>query len=236
MASALTLIIGIAALVLLIALVWRFSSIRASLPCPAWLSWMVELDNPLFRNNRAQVIIDNSAVHPGMKVLDFGCGPGRLTLPLARLVGDGGEVTALDLQPGMLQRLREKAEAEGIGNIKYILGAAGQGILPDNRYDSIFLVTVLGEIPDKVAALKEIFDSLKEKGTLSVTEVIADPHFLRQNTVRHLAKSAGFVEKSFFGKSISYTVIFEKNEKGTSSHLEAPPSLNPCINYRKIEV
>ena len=236
MASALTLIIGIAVLALLVAMVWRFSSMRASLPCPAWLSWMVELDNPLFRNNRAQVIIDNSAVQPGMKVLDFGCGPGRLTLPLARLVGDGGEVTALDLQPGMLQRLQEKAKAEGVGNIKYILGAAGQGILPGNRYDCIFLVTVLGEIPDKVAALKEIYDSLKAKGTLSVTEVIADPHFLRQSTVRRLAKSVGFVEKGFFGKSISYTVIFEKNEKGTSSHLEAPPSSNPCINCRKIEV
>jgi ubiquinone/menaquinone biosynthesis C-methylase UbiE len=98
----------------------------------------------------------------------------------------------------MLQRLREKAEAEGVGNIKYILGAAGQGILSGNRYDCVFLVTVLGEIPDKVAALKEIFDSLKVKGTLSVTEVIADPHFLRQNTVRHLAKSVGFVEKGFF--------------------------------------
>jgi hypothetical protein len=63
-------------------------------------------------------------------------------------------------------------------------------------------------LPNNRYALKEIFDSLKVKGTLSGTEVIADPHFLRQSTVRRLAKLIGFVENGFFGKSLSYTVIF----------------------------
>jgi hypothetical protein len=41
MASELTLIIGIAVLAILVALVLRFSSMRASLLCPAWLSWII---------------------------------------------------------------------------------------------------------------------------------------------------------------------------------------------------
>jgi len=39
------------------------------------------------------------------------------------------------------------------------------------------LVTVLGEVPDREAALREIFDALKPGGILSVTEIIFDPHF-----------------------------------------------------------
>ncbi|OPY46291.1 MAG: Mg-protoporphyrin IX methyl transferase [Methanoregulaceae archaeon PtaU1.Bin222] len=48
---------------------------------------------------------------PGSRVLDIGCGPGPISLPLARA---GAEVTSLDISSGMLQRLREKAIAEGL--------------------------------------------------------------------------------------------------------------------------
>src|SRR5215210_6349596 len=49
---------------------------------------------------------------PGMRVLDAGCGPGRLTIPLARAVGPTGEVVALDGQSAMLAKLEERLDAE----------------------------------------------------------------------------------------------------------------------------
>src|SRR5512134_1409969 len=64
----------------IIALIWRLSSRRHSLPCPSWLGWMVEMDNPFTKVNRARVIVGLLGLAPGMKVLDAGCGPGRLTL------------------------------------------------------------------------------------------------------------------------------------------------------------
>ncbi len=204
------IVLGILALLGLITIIWRFSSQRSSIPCPTWLGWLVELDNPIFRNNSARAIIQHLALEPGMKVLDFGCGPGRLTIPVARQVGPTGQVTAFDLQPGMLQRVRAKAEAENLGNIQLVQGAAGQGKLERDRYDRALLVTVLGEIPDPKAVLAEIFDSLKPGGILSVTEVIADPHFLRRDRVRSAANSVGFVERDFFGNRVSFTINFEK--------------------------
>jgi ubiquinone/menaquinone biosynthesis C-methylase UbiE len=119
-------------------------------------------------------------------------------------------VTAFDLQPGMLERVRARAQAEKLGNIQFVQGAAGEGKLGRNVYDRALLVTVLGEIPDRKAALAEIFDSLKPDGILSVTEVIADPHFLKRASVTGAANSVGFVEKGFFGNRISYTINFEK--------------------------
>jgi 2-polyprenyl-3-methyl-5-hydroxy-6-metoxy-1,4-benzoquinol methylase len=194
----------------LIALVWRFFSRRSSLPCPTWLSWLVELDNPFFKNYSARAIMQHLALEPGMKVLDCGCGPGRLTIPVAKEVGPAGEVTAFDLQPGMLQRVRDKAQVENLDNIQFIQGAAGDGKLGRNQYDRALLVTVLGEIPDQKAALAEIFESLRPGGILSVTEVIADPHFQRRDSVTRMANSVGFVERDFFGNSLSYTINFEK--------------------------
>ncbi|MCL4296763.1 MAG: methyltransferase domain-containing protein [Anaerolineae bacterium] len=195
----------------LIALVWRFFSRRASLPCPTWLSWLVELDNPFFKNYSARAIMQHLALEPGMKVLDFGCGPGRLTIPVAKEIGPTGEVTAFDIQPGMLERVRDKAQAEHLENIQFVQGGAGEGKLGRNHYDRALLVTVLGEIPGQKAALAEIFESLKPGGILSVTEVIADPHFQRRESVIRAANSVGFVERDFFGSRLSYTINFGKS-------------------------
>ncbi|MCP5406928.1 MAG: class I SAM-dependent methyltransferase [Chromatiaceae bacterium] len=55
----------------------------------------MELDNPFTKTNRAAFIIETLSLSKGMKVLDAGCGPGRLTVPLAQSVGRNGCVVAL---------------------------------------------------------------------------------------------------------------------------------------------
>ncbi len=201
---------GLIAVLVIIAIVWRFSSHRVAIPCPTWLSWLVEMDNPFLKNYSAGQIIQHLALEPGLKVLDFGCGPGRLTIPVAKQIGPTGQVTAFDIQAGMLRRVRDKVQAEHLGNVQFIHGGAGEGKLGRHQYDRVLLVTVLGEIPDQTAALAEIFESLKPGGILCVTEVIADPHFQRRASVTRLAHSVGLVERAFFGNWMSYTINFEK--------------------------
>ena len=204
------ILLGLVGLILLISFVWRFTSRRYSLPCPSWLRWVVELDNPFTQTHKASVIIQHLKLQPGMKVLDVGCGSGRLTIPIAEQVGSQGGVTAVDIQAGMLRRVQEKADAANLNNIRFLQVGAGEGKLERSQYERALLVTVLGEIPNREGALKEIFDALKPGGILSVTEVIFDPHFQSRDTILQLASTVGFQEMKFFGNRVAFTLNLEK--------------------------
>jgi len=208
--TAADIVAGAASVIVLVGIVWSVLARSRRIPCQVWLAWLVELDNPFTRTNRADVIIDRSDVRPGMAVLDLGCGPGRLTVPLARRVGAQGHVVAVDIRDGMLDRARDKARAAGLTNIQFIRGAAGEVALGNDRFDRTFLVTVLGEIPDRDAALKEIFAALKPGGTLSVTEVVFDPHFQTRGRVVRRAEAVGFREAARHGKRFAFTLILQK--------------------------
>ena len=193
-----------------LSIAWRFASRRHAIPCPVWLRWLVELDNPFTATNRAAVIVGHLELEKGMRVLDIGCGPGRVTLPVAREVGATGEVVAIDLQPGMLRRAQERARAANLDNIRFLQIGIGAGTLDVGLADRALLVTVLGEIPDREAALKEVFAALRPGGFLSVTEIVFDPHFQGRSTVLRYARAAGFEEKAFYGNRIAYTLHLRK--------------------------
>ena len=105
----------------------------------------------------------------------------------------------MDVQAKMLARVREKAQAAGLKNVEFLKAGLGEGKLREGYFDRATLVTVLGEIPDQGAALRELYKALKPGGVLSVTEVIFDPHFQRTETVLRVAQIAGFHCKDFFG-------------------------------------
>lgn len=209
-----TILLLAVAVTVLVAVAWRLASRRQSLPCPVWLRWLVELDNPFTKTNRAAFIVETLALSPGMTVLDAGCGPGRLTVPLARSVGLTGRVVALDIQPGMLARAKTKTEAAGQANVEFVAAGLGDGTLSANYFDRAVLVTVLGEITNPSSALADLFSSLKSGGFLAIVEVIFDPHFQSRSTVTRLAVSVGFRERAFFGHSLAYVIHFEKPDGG----------------------
>jgi ubiquinone/menaquinone biosynthesis C-methylase UbiE len=179
---------------------WRVLARRLSLPCPTSLIWLLE-NRAMERVAGSTVIIERARVARGMRVLDAGCGPGRVTIPLAKHVGPQGQVVALDIQPGMLARLAERLVEHGVTNVSTVHGGLGEGVLGTAQFDRAIMVTVLGEIPDRVAALREIYAALKPGGLLSITEVLPDPHYQSRRAVRRMAEEAGFkVEEAYSGR------------------------------------
>jgi ubiquinone/menaquinone biosynthesis C-methylase UbiE len=161
-------------------------------PFGASMAWL--LDNPLMRAN-ARRYVRRLPVRGGMRVVDVGCGPGRLTVPVARAVGETGEVLAVDLQPSMLERVERRAAGEGLDNVRTMVWAAGDGALPAGRFDVALLIHVLGEFPPdrRPAAMADIASALVPGGALVVAEGGMDPHRQRPETVRALAESAGLL-------------------------------------------
>jgi ubiquinone/menaquinone biosynthesis C-methylase UbiE len=210
MISILKLCLLCISLIILVSVAWRLLSQRVSLPCPSWLSWLVELDNPFAKVCHAKFIVEKLDLSPGMKVLDVGAGAGRVTIPLAEKLGQHGQVTAMDIQAGMLEIIQQKVENHHVHNVRLLHAGVGSGALEPNYYDRAILVTVLGEIPDQRVALQEIYNALKPGGILSVSEMIFDPHFQPRKAVTALAQSVGFSEKKFFGRWFAYTIQFEK--------------------------
>lgn len=201
--------LGALALIAAICMVWRW----ASWPCPSWLVPLLE--NPYFEAVAgAELLLERAGVRPGMCVLDAGCGPGRVTLPAAALVGRSGRVVAVDIQSGMLEKLASRLAVQGVSNVELLLAGLGEGKLGENRFDVAFLVTVLGEIPDKLIALQEIFRALRPGGVLSVTEVLPDPHYQTVARVRELGTRAGFRESAMHRGWLSYTVNLLKPAVG----------------------
>lgn len=193
-----------------VGLLWRWRR----WPCPAWLVPLLE--NPYFNFIAgAEMLLERAAVAPGMAVLDAGCGPGRLTVPAARRVGQAGRVTALDVQPAMLAMLRRKLAAEQVANVEMIEGGLGEGHLPAAAFDRAFLVTVLGELPDRLAALREIFTALRPGGILSITEALPDPHYQPIGQVRRLGEAAGFEPAYRWNGLVSFTLNLRKPEAGS---------------------
>ncbi len=149
-----------------------------------------------------------------MRVLEVGPGPGVYTIPLAQRVAcsseDGG-VTCLEIQPEMITMLRERLRAAGVRNVKIVQGDGQQMPLPSGSFDLVFLIDVVGEIPDKPVFFRECARVLKPGGTLAVTEQINDPDFRLPRPVRTLATDAGLREEGLEGLPWwTYTARYRK--------------------------
>lgn len=188
---------------------WRASSRRQSQPCPWWLAWLLE-SSLMEKFEHTQLTLDRIGLQSGQRVLEVGPGPGRLLIPAARRVLPGGEVVGLEIQPQMVERLKSRTNQAGISNLTVILGDATKPHVPLESFDVVYLCTVLGEIPDREAALKQCHAALKPSGTLSITEIFPDPHYQSRKTVRHLAEAAGFCFKHTYGSWLSFTMNFMK--------------------------
>jgi len=104
---------------------------------------------------------------PGQVACDVGAGPGYFTLRLARAVGPGGRVYAVDVEPKILDALRERLAASGLRNVTPVLALADDPLLPAAACDVILVVDTYHHFPDRVAYLGRLTRALRPGGRIA---------------------------------------------------------------------
>jgi ubiquinone/menaquinone biosynthesis C-methylase UbiE len=119
------------------------------------------------------------ALKPCYTVLDMGCGSGMYSLALAKIIGDGGRVHAVDLWAEGVERLRETIERRGLKNISPIVADVSKTLpLPGDSMDVILMATVLHDLKEagvQDGALTEARRLLKSHGVFAVVEFTKVP-------------------------------------------------------------
>lgn len=131
-------------------------------------------------------------IRRGQNVLDFGCGSGNYTIPAARIVGEEGKIYALDKDERALDELMQRAETEGLRNIRRIDTSGEVEIrLGDESVDVVLLYDIFWYFPLTDPRLPKLLAEtcrvLKPHGLLSVY-----PKHINSKQLKNKIESAGF--------------------------------------------
>jgi ubiquinone/menaquinone biosynthesis C-methylase UbiE len=137
----------------------------------------------------------------GQVACDVGAGPGYFALRLARAVGPAGRVYAVDVEPKILDALRERLAASGLRNVTPVLALADDPLLPPAACDVILIVDTYHHFPDRVAYLGRLSRALRTGGRIANVDYhkretpVGPPldHRLAREVFLAEAQSAGLV-------------------------------------------
>ena len=171
--------------------------------CPYSQRFWVEAPHPFITRERLREILEPL---PGERLLEVGPGTGYYSLPVADWLAPEGRLDVLDVQQEMLDHTLRRAQEHGIENITPARADARELPYPDDGFDGAYLVTVLGEIPDQDAALRELRRVVKPGGRIVVGELFGDPHMVTHSALAKRASAAGLsVERKLGGSLWHFT-------------------------------
>lgn len=177
--------------------------------CPWWFCYT--FDNPFRRLLHNHEAILKPYVQSGNHVIDVGAGMGSFTIPLARLVGYAGHVTAIDIQAKMLSTLTRRAKKSGVSEIIITHLASPDSLGYHIQADFILAFWSLHEVPDQRRCLSEIYDLLKPNGLFLLAEPkihVPEKYFF--HTLK-TAKDVGFFIKEKPEIRISHSAVLTKS-------------------------
>lgn len=178
---------------------------------PWWAGYL--LANPLRKLFQDPDKILAPYVKSGMTVLEIGPGMGFFSIPIARMVGNTGQVICVDIQDKMLHGLKRRAEKAGVQNHIYTRLCTAKGFGIDDlagKVDFVLLLAIVHEVPDSALLWKEVAGVIKQGGTILFSEPkgpVSEDEFERSVAQ---AKQAGFKVREHPEIRRSYSVLLTK--------------------------
>lgn len=187
--------------------VWLFLWKFDQAPYPYASRWLLNIPLPWLTNRRLVATLDPQ---PGEFLLEVGPGTGLQTMAIAPLVGPSGRLAIVDIQPEMLTHTVARTRRRGLTAVSPVQCDAMSLPFPDNSVDGAYMVTALGEIPDPVAALNEIYRILKPNGRLVIGEWVPDPHGISSTQLVAWQEAIGYRSHRATGPRWAYFALARK--------------------------
>ena len=130
------------------------------------------------------------------RLLEVPVGTGVLTMPVYRDLPDA-DITCLDYSPDMMAAAKERAEAAGIRNVRFVQGDVGALPFPDGSFDAVLSLNGFHAFPDKEAAYRETYRVLKPGGTFCGCFYVQGGCGRTDWFIRHLYQPKGFFTPPF---------------------------------------
>lgn len=109
-------------------------------------------------------------VHPGMRVLDVGCGAGADMPALSGLVGPSGRVVGLERDADLVTAAKQGLDGQGLGNVLILAGDATAMTFPTAAFDRARADRVLQHVPEPRNVLREMWRVLRPGGIATLIE------------------------------------------------------------------
>ncbi len=150
--------------------------------------WIQNLENPKrIAGLKIDEVVRLLKLQPGDNVADIGAGAGAFSLPLAKAVAPSGKAYAVDIDPGLLEYIAEKARKQGVENIQTVKGEFNDPKLPARDIDLAFFNDVLHHIENRAAYLKALSAYIKPTGRVALIDNNgAAPHNPHRNNPQML--------------------------------------------------
>lgn len=96
-------------------------------------------------------------IKEGMTIVDYGCGPGRYTLPLAQLVGEQGKVMAVDISKIAFEEIRKNLKNRKLNNVQFSLAKGYNSNVNSEIADIVIALDMFFMIEEPTKFLKELY-------------------------------------------------------------------------------
>jgi ubiquinone/menaquinone biosynthesis C-methylase UbiE len=163
-------------------------------------------------------------VKEGMVIADVGAGSGYHTFRLAPLVGPKGKVLAVDIQPEMLEIIKQRAKKKKVTNVEPVRGTETDPKLPAGAVDLILLVDVYHEFSHPYEMAEAMLAALKPGGRMVFVEFrLEDPKvpiklvhkMTERQVIREMEQFPGLEHEKTVGTlPWQHIVIFKKTGGG----------------------